>query len=171
MISILCGAIDRSIFCCEAWLTPEGHVGWCESLYRRDFLFPETPLQDSVYLYDHAFFNQRVRQSETDYEDRPGDSRPTSPIRHRMGRPRTYGARKKHASAAASAIFGRNPRKSLSKVPTSPERSALADITAAVSNLNLVGDNENEENRTGHKREECGNDESKPKLPEFPVVS
>jgi len=77
-----------------------------------------------------------------------------------MGRPRTYGARKKHASAAASAIFGRTSRKSHSKLPESPERSALADITSAVSNLNIDGDNENEENRTGHNHND-DYDESK----------
>jgi hypothetical protein len=85
-----------------------------------------------------------------------------------MGRPRTYGARKKHASAAASAIFGSTSRKSHSKLSTSPERSVLADITSAVSNLNLDGDNGNEENRLSHNRDDDDDgDESKLKLSEF----
>jgi len=54
-----------------------------------------------------------------------------------MGRPRTYGARKKHTSAAATVIFGTNTRKGSTTSPTSPTRDALADITSAFNNVNL----------------------------------
>ncbi|TVY19751.1 putative serine/threonine-protein kinase haspin-like [Lachnellula arida] len=78
-----------------------------------------------------------------------------------MGRPRTYGARKTHASIAASALFSSISRKNHHpKLPTSPERSALTDITSAVSNLNLDGDTENEENRVGHNHDDDDDDES-----------
>ncbi|TVY58509.1 putative serine/threonine-protein kinase haspin-like protein, partial [Lachnellula suecica] len=50
-----------------------------------------------------------------------------------MGRARTYGARKKHTSAAATAIFGNDAPKS----PVSPERAVLADITSAFNNIDL----------------------------------
>jgi hypothetical protein len=56
-----------------------------------------------------------------------------------MGRPRTYGARKKHTSAAATVIFGTNTRKVPPTLPTSPTRNALADITSAFNNVTLGG--------------------------------
>lgn len=87
-----------------------------------------------------------------------------------MGRPRTYGARKTHASIAASALFSSISRKSHhSKPAVSPERSALADITSAVSNLSLDGDTENEENRVSHHHDDDDDDESEPdSTPGFP---
>ncbi|TVY40676.1 putative serine/threonine-protein kinase haspin-like protein [Lachnellula subtilissima] len=78
-----------------------------------------------------------------------------------MGRPRTYGARKTHASVAASDLFGSISRiNHHTKFPTSPKRSALADITSAVSNLNLDGETEDEENRLGHKHDDDDGGES-----------
>ncbi|TVY54784.1 putative serine/threonine-protein kinase haspin-like protein [Lachnellula cervina] len=78
-----------------------------------------------------------------------------------MGRPRTYGARKTHPSVTASALFSSISRKSHhSKPAVSPERSALADITSAVSNLSLDGDTENEENRVNHHHDDDDDDES-----------
>ncbi|TVY36938.1 putative serine/threonine-protein kinase haspin-like protein [Lachnellula occidentalis] len=77
-----------------------------------------------------------------------------------MGRPRTYGARKTHPSVAASALFSSISRNSQhTRFPASPERSALADITSAVTNLNLDADTENGENRVGHNHDDDDDDD------------
>lgn len=77
-----------------------------------------------------------------------------------MGRARTYGARKKHASAAASAIFGQAPSNSPPIAPLSPERSALADITSAVSNLNIGDVNEDDEDKSGDQNDDDDDEDS-----------